>query len=181
MRSGRFRRRINSLIHGPGRNPIWTYETCPKTSDDVRPQGSPVGGLLERVSDPAKQRFRKVLSDELNCEGQSLAIFATRQGYAGRPAEIVRHCKSAPIWIVEQKHRPVHLLQSDWEWRRYHGWATDYVDVLEDIVQKTAAGCADVVSLGVFGPGDPGAAIQPRLEPGPVVIPAGRICRLMGG
>ena len=47
-------------------------------SGGVRLQGLPVAGLLERMSDPAQQGFRKVPSNESNGERQSLAILARR-------------------------------------------------------------------------------------------------------
>ncbi len=69
---------------------------------NVWPDVVPLRVLLKCMPQSAQQRLRKVLSHELDAEGQPVAVLATRQGNGGGTAEIEWHRESAPKRIRAQ-------------------------------------------------------------------------------
>ena len=92
------------------------------------------------MTQSAQQRFGKVFPHELDAEGQSATVLATRRGYGRGAAEIVRYRESSPVGVIQQYLRPVHFLKGNGEGWFGHRGATDYINMFEDLGQETAAG-----------------------------------------
>ena len=73
----------------------------PGISLNIWPEVVPQGGLLKCMTQSDQQRLGKGFSPELDAEGQSITVLATRQGYGGSAAEVVGYRESAPIGVVQ--------------------------------------------------------------------------------